>query len=88
MVFGALYMGIQSFVYALLMELLVIPRVHSLSGFCFLSATLGYLAGLSIELDKPLGEMAATGACVGIAMGVLLYRVSSKAREGTTKGCS
>lgn len=81
-VFGALYMGIQSFIYALLMELVVIPRVQSFSGFSFLSGVFGYFAGLSIEPDKPLGEISVTGACVGIAMGVLLFRVSSRARKG------
>ncbi len=58
------------------MELFVTPHARSFLVFCLFSGIFGYLAGPSLEPNRPSGMLAMTGLVVGMAIGVLLFSVS------------
>ena len=79
-IYGYMFGGIQSLLYALLVEFLLIPSVQNVFHFVLFSSTLGSLAGLSINLilsglDTSTLVFITIGGLVGLVLGSILFTI-------------
>lgn len=68
--------GLQSFVYAFLMEWVVQPRIKNSVLFILTSCSLGTLSGLTLTLLIGVVEFTVFGLIIGICVGWLLAKMS------------